>query len=123
MKKQITMILSGLVLALGVQTAGAAMVSTQSLLQPQTATVQVTDSTLDLRAGLTQDLVDLGVSATDAQNRVSLLTNDQIVALNAQLDTMPAGGDILGVAVLIFLVFIFTDAVGATDVFSFVDPV
>lgn len=123
MKKQVTMILSGLVLSLGVQTAGAAMVSTQSLLQPESGLVQSIDSSPNLRATLTQDLVDLGVSATDAQNRVSLLTNEQIVALNAQLDTMPAGGDILGVAVLIFLVFIFTDAVGATDVFSFVDPV
>ncbi|WP_127470676.1 DUF6627 family protein [Thiomicrorhabdus aquaedulcis] len=123
MKKQITMILSGLFLAMGVQTASAAMVSTQSLLQVENSVVQAHDSAVDLRAMLTHDLVDLGVSATDAAHRVSLLTNEQIVALNAELENMPAGGDILGVAVLIFLVFIFTDAVGATDVFTFVKPI
>ena len=37
-----------------------------------------------------------------------------------QVQDLPAGGDILGVAVLIFLVLLFTDIMGYTKVFPFV---
>jgi len=36
---------------------------------------------------------------------------------------IPAGADALGILLLLFIVFIVTDAVGATDIFDFVDPI
>lgn len=124
MKKQISMILAGLglVLSLSFNSASAAMVSTSSLLQgnPQ---ISNSESLTTMRSGLSEALTQHGVAAQDAHSRVALLTNDQVVMLNGKLADMPAGGDILGVAVLIFLVFVITDAIGATDIFTFVDPV
>lgn len=124
MKKQISMILAGLglVLSLSFNSASAAMVSTSSLLQgnPQ---ISNNESLTTMRSGLSEALTQHGVPAQDAHSRVALLTNDQVVMLNGKLADMPAGGDILGVAVLIFLVFVITDAIGATDIFTFVDPV
>jgi hypothetical protein len=43
--------------------------------------------------------------------------------LNNHLTELPAGGDILGLAVLVFLVFVLTDVIGATDIFPFIHPV
>jgi hypothetical protein len=37
------------------------------------------------------------------------------------MDEMPAGGSIVGAAVLIFLVLLVTDIVGWTDVYPFVN--
>ncbi|MDA3806611.1 MAG: PA2779 family protein [Thiomicrorhabdus sp.] len=122
MKKQISMIFTALVLSFSFNSASAAMVSTTSLLQGGQQ-ISNSESVTTMRLGLSDALVNYGVAAQDADSRVALLTNDQVVMLNGQLADMPAGGDILGLAVLVFLVFIVTDAIGATDVFTFVDPI
>ena len=51
------------------------------------------------------------------------MTHQEIAQLNRQLADLPAGGDVLGIIVLIFIVFIITDVIGATDIFPFVHPV
>ncbi len=122
MKKQISMILAALVLSFSFNSASAAMVSTSSLLQ-EGQQISNSESVTTMRLGLSDALVNYGVPAQDADSRVALLTNDQVVMLDGQLADMPAGGDILGLVVLVFLVFIITDAVGATDIFTFVDPI
>ncbi len=122
MKKQISMIFAALVLSFSFNSASAAMVSTTSLLQGGQQ-ISNSESVTTMRLGLSDALVNYGVATQDADSRVALLTNDQVVMLNDQLADMPAGGDVLGLAVLVFLVFIITDAVGATDVFTFVDPI
>ena len=55
--------------------------------------------------------------------RIAQMTDQEIAHLNQQLAELPAGGDVLGLVVLIFIVFIITDAIGATDIFPFVHPV
>ena len=122
MKKQVSMILTALVLSLSFNSANATMVSTTSLLQGNHSISHGEDIT-NMRLGLSDALVHYGVSTQDADSRVALLTNDQVAMLNNQLADMPAGGDVLGLVVLVFLIFVITDAVGATDVFTFVDPI
>jgi hypothetical protein len=61
----------------------------------------------------------LGVDPAKARDRVAALSDAEAAQLAAQLDWLPAGGDILGVAVLIFLVLLFTDIMGYTKVFPF----
>lgn len=122
MKKQISMIFTALVLSFSFNSASAAMVSTSSLLQGSQQ-ISNSESMSTMRLGLSDALINYGVATQDANSRVALLTNDQVVMLNGQLADMPAGGDVLGLAVLVFLVFIITDAIGATDVFTFVDPI
>lgn len=122
MKKQISMIFTALVLSFSFNSASAAMVSTSSLLQGSQQ-ISNSESMSTMRLGLSDALINYGVATQDANSRVALLTNDQVVMLNGQLADMPAGGDVLGLAVLVFLVFIITDAIGATDIFTFVDPI
>jgi len=61
----------------------------------------------------------LGVDPAQARDRVAALSDVEAAQLAAQLDELPAGGDLLGVAVLVFLVLLFTDIMGYTKVFPF----
>jgi len=61
----------------------------------------------------------LGVSKEDAQTRVAALTDDEAATLASQIDSLPAGGDIVGALVLIFVVLLVTDILGLTKVFPF----
>lgn len=70
----------------------------------------------DVRA----QLVALGVDPEQAAARVAALSDEELQLLAAQMDEMPAGGSVLGVAVFIFLVLLATDILGFTDVFPFV---
>lgn len=61
----------------------------------------------------------LGVDPAKAGQRVAALSDAEAAQLAAQLDELPAGGDLLGAAVLIFLVLLFTDMMGYTKIFPF----
>lgn len=61
----------------------------------------------------------LGVDPAKARKRVAALSDAEAAQLAAQMDELPAGGDLLGAAVLIFLVLLFTDMMGYTKVFPF----
>jgi len=60
-----------------------------------------------------------GVSPAQAQERVAALSDEEAARLAARLDELPAGGDLLGAAVLVFLVLLFTDVMGYTKIFPF----
>jgi len=75
------------------------------------------------REQVRSQLSQLGVDADAVKERVAQMTDQEIATLNERLGDLPAGGDVLGVIVLIFVVFIITDAIGATDIFPFVHPV
>lgn len=68
-------------------------------------------------------LLSMGVAPDQALERVQRLTTEELAQLNSQLNELPAGGDILGLLVLLFIVFIITDMLGATDLFPFVHPI
>jgi hypothetical protein len=51
------------------------------------------------------------------------MTDQEVARLNQHLAELPAGGDVLGVILILFIVFIITDMLGATDIFPFVKPV
>jgi hypothetical protein len=71
------------------------------------------------RSEVQERLQALGVDPANAKARVVALSDAEAAQLATQLDELPAGGDILGVAVLIFLVLLFTDMMGYTKVFPF----
>jgi hypothetical protein len=70
-----------------------------------------------------QELIALGVSPDMVKQRVAQMTDAEVAQLNQHLADVPAGGDILGVLLLLFIVFIITDMLGATDIFPFVKPI
>jgi len=105
-------------------TVHAAPVTTQSMLeaQQQLGERERLMSQLD-REAVAEQLADMGVSTDEVKERVAALSDEEVAQLNDHIESLPAGGDALGVIVLIFLVFVITDAVGATDIFPFVHPV
>jgi hypothetical protein len=60
-----------------------------------------------------------GVDPAQAQARVAALTDEEAARLAAQIDELPAGGDVLGVALIVFLVLLFTDIMGYTKIVPF----
>jgi hypothetical protein len=64
-----------------------------------------------------------GVSLEEARLRVAALTDAEAADLAARIDALPAGGfDILGVALVVFLVLLLTDILGYTKIFPFTRP-
>lgn len=60
-----------------------------------------------------------GVTSEQAQARVNALTDEEAIQVSGKLDQLPAGGDILGTAVFIFIVLLVTDILGYTKIFPF----
>jgi hypothetical protein len=71
------------------------------------------------RSEVRSRLQALGVDPAKARERVAALTDAEAAQLAAQIDELPAGGDVLGAALLIFLVLLFTDIMGYTKIFPF----
>lgn len=72
------------------------------------------------RSGVVRRLVDLGVEPAEAERRVAALSDGEVELLAGRLDTLPAGGDLIGGIIFIFLVLLVTDILGYTDVYPFV---
>jgi predicted PurR-regulated permease PerM len=119
-------ILLSLLLALApVIPAQAAMIGNNELLS-NSAGAQTRDSLQQLLDQQTaqQQLQALGVSPEWARERVKHLSDSELARINQGIEHLQAGGDsVLGIILLIFIVFIITDAIGATDIFPFVHPV
>jgi len=100
--------------------AQAAMLATDNALGA--AEREQVNQLLD-RADVQARLAQYGVSAQDAKARVAALSNDEVAQLAAKIDALPAGGDILGAVVLVFLVLLLTDILGFTKIFPFTKPI
>jgi len=71
-----------------------------------------------------RQLLALGVSPEQVRERVASLSDSELARINQGIDTLNAGGDsVLGVLLIIFIVFVITDVIGATNIFPFIHPV
>jgi len=94
----------------------AAMVATDAaVLTAERARI----SSLLERAEVRAQLQAHGVDPADVKARVAALTDEEAAQLAAQLDSLPAGGSIVGALVLVFLVLLVTDILGFTKIFPF----
>lgn len=75
------------------------------------------------RSDVQQQLISFGVDPDAAKARVASMTDSEVAQLNQNIGELPAGGDVLAIVVLIFIVFVITDVLGATDIFPFIQPV
>ena len=104
--------------------AKAALVSTAQAVSAQD-TEQIRSKLRGLfdRKDVQTQLEAWGVDPQEARARIDTLSDHELKDLSARMDQMPAGGGALEtivVAVLIvFLVLLFTDIMGYTDVFPF----
>jgi hypothetical protein len=76
------------------------------------------------RDDVRQQLSALGVDPAQAEARVARMTDAEVAALNQRLDELPvgAGPNILGILLVVFIIFVITDVIGATDIFPFIRP-
>lgn len=118
------LMLSAALLGVQVAPAQAAMIGTGQVLAAEQGKLD-RDRLASLleREDLQRQLSALGVDVKDAKARVGSLTDAEVAKVNQRIAELPAGGDVLGVILLIFIIFIITDAIGATDIFPFVHPV
>ena len=72
------------------------------------------------RNDLRDELIAYGVAPNAARERIAAMSDTEVQALAGKVGTMPNGGDVVGVAVFLFLVLLFTDIMGWTDIFPFV---
>ena len=71
------------------------------------------------RSDVQTQLVSLGVDHNQAAARIAALSDAEVQQLYGKMQTLPAGGDILGTLVFIFLVLLVTDLLGLTSVYPF----
>lgn len=101
--------------------AQAAMIGTQEVVAEQRQKVD----RVELRKMLDDEQVQerlaaLGVERSEVENRINSLTPAELAQFNQQLAEAPAGAGAAGVIVLFLVVFIITDMLCATNIFSFV---
>ncbi len=72
------------------------------------------------RTELKQQLVAFGVAPKQVELRLNSMTDAEISALASEISDLPAGGDALTIIAIVFLVLLFTDIAGYTDLFPFV---
>jgi Mg2+ and Co2+ transporter CorA len=75
------------------------------------------------REDVKAQLLDLGVDTANIESRINQMTQQEIAQLNQQMNELPAGSGVLGFILVIFIVFVITDVIGATDIFPFIHPV
>ena len=101
---------------------GAAMggtVGTHAMLQMETRQAKVDElQQAMLRDDVRQALVALGVTPEAAQERIATLTDQELLALEQQIDTLPAGGSLLAVIGVVFVILLILDLTGVTNVFT-----
>lgn len=101
----------------------AGMLDTHSLIAAAGADAERAALVQRLGSSELQDaLTKMGVEPADAKARVERLTDAEVADLGARLDQLPAGAGVLEAVLIVFFIFVITDALGITDIFAFVGP-
>ncbi|UVE16885.1 PA2779 family protein [Pseudomonas sp. LS44] len=65
-------------------------------------------------------LESMGVERSQVEARINSLTPGELAQFNQQLQEEPVGAGVVGIIVLFLVIFIITDMLCATDIFSFI---
>lgn len=124
MKSTLSWLLTAVMVMTPFTAAQAGMTSTEQILD-STQTQADRDQVRQFidRETTRQQLLQWGVSADDVKTRINSLTDAEVARINQAIDNPQAGGNILGIILIIFIVFVITDVIGATDIFPFIHPV
>ena len=107
-----------------VPAAHAAMVGNDAVIQQQdraelkAKVMQVMD-----HKAAAQTLEKYGVEKEQVSQRLDRLTDQELQQLAEKADEMPAGQSVLGAVVLILVILIVLDLLGATNIFPAIQPV
>ena len=114
-----------LMLACPYQSAWAAMIGTESIINvDRSQSPRDYLNNLLAREDIQAALVSQGIDPQEAQARIDSLSDAEVNDIVDKLDQLPAGGGVLEtiliIAFLVFAIFIFTDIAGYTDIFPFI---
>jgi hypothetical protein len=119
------MTLTMVFMTIPLQTVCAAMVGTETVLTTtQTQTARENLIRFLEREDIEAVMTAQGINSLEAKARVDSLSDAEVMRITKKMDQLPAGGDglgfVIGAALIVFLVLLFTDIAGYTDVFPFV---
>lgn len=99
--------------------ASAAVISTQEALSAQQrAAAEAGVRTSMARDDVREAMLRMGVDPAQADARVAALSDAELTQVQGQFDRLPAGGDVLAVIGVVFLVLLILELVGVTNVFT-----
>lgn len=102
------------------QSVHAAMISTEQAVAAHTSQQNRERLAAALeRPDVAAELERMGVDKSEAQARVAAMSDDEVAAMAGRIDSLPAGGDILGAIVFVFVLLLVTDILGLTKVYPF----
>ncbi len=124
-QRPLAWVLSVLLVLMPVMSAQAAILDTDTLITTTRSQQSITGLQQLLgREDAQQQLLALGVSPDQVSERVASLSDSELARINQGIDTLNAGGDsVLGILLVIFIVFVITDVLGATNIFPFIHPI
>lgn len=123
-RRFLALFLSFLLLSLSFGQAHAAIIANNQVIhQIEQSNDRATLLQTINRNDVQEQLIDMGVNTADIESRINQMTQEEIAQLNQQLNTLPAGGGVVGIIVLVFVVLVITDVLGATDIFPFIRPI
>ena len=98
--------------------ARAEMIGTGQLLSASAEARRDQVSTFLAREDVRQQMVKLGVDPADAAVRVASLTDEELQALSARIDSLPAGAGAVELVLIVVLVLLVLELAGAIDIFK-----
>jgi hypothetical protein len=101
------------------QSAGAAMISTETAIEMVERQERIDHINEVLaRESVRNTLVAYGVDPADASARVDALTDTELQTLEQQLEQLPAGGGVVEVIGIVAIVLVILELLGVTNFFS-----
>ena len=124
-QRPLAWLLAALLMLTPVMGAQAALLGTDTLITSARSQQSISELQQLLgREDAQQQLLALGVNPDQVRERVASLSDSELARINRGIDSLNAGGDsVLGILLVIFIVFVITDALGATNIFPFIHPI
>jgi hypothetical protein len=98
--------------------ASAAIVDTGALVAPaRDADLAAVRAQLD-RADVREQMQKMGVDASAIEGRIASLSDSELHKLAADMQSAPAGGDVLALVGAVFVVLLILELVGVIDIFK-----
>lgn len=105
------------------QVSWAQMASTEAVLSPSmSVSTHEKVNQFIAREDVAKTFEQMGVDSKMVEQRIAMMSDEEISTISSKIDTLPAGGDfggIVGAVVFVFIVLLITDILGLTKVFSF----
>ncbi len=101
------------------QAAYAGLVGTEQLIDSSERVARLAKLERVLAQEVVRDqFLQMGVSPELVEARVAALTDQELQMLETQLNELPAGGSVLAIIGIVFVVLIILEIIGVTNIFS-----